>query len=119
MTERSRGLFGRDRELTEADVALDAAASGTPQVLLVGGDAGIGKTTLVSAIAERARGRGATVLVGHCLDIDAGAALRRGREALGGFVSVRAAGALPPVTRRLSPSLRDGGDAGTVEELGL
>ena len=45
MHREPRGLFGRDRELTEADEALELAASGTPQVLLMGGDAGIGKTT--------------------------------------------------------------------------
>ena len=44
MKHPSRGLIGRDRELSEADEALDTAASGTPQVLLGGGDAGIGKT---------------------------------------------------------------------------
>ena len=85
MKHPSRGLIGRDRELSEADEALDAAAFGTPQVLPVGGDAGIGKTSLVAAITDRARDLGFAVLVGHCLDIDDGVALR-------------------PVTRRLAPT---------------
>src|SRR3954453_14040258 len=77
-----RGLIGRDRELDEADEALAAAASGVPQVLLVGGDAGIGKTTLVNAGAEEARARGFAVLIGHCLDIGGGIELTPVREAL-------------------------------------
>ena len=39
------GLFGRDRELDEADRVLATRRIGQPQALLVGGDAGIGKTT--------------------------------------------------------------------------
>ena len=54
MSMPSSGLFGRDRELGEADEALTHALTGTPQALLVGGDAGIGKTTLV---AEPGRAR--------------------------------------------------------------
>ena len=55
----------RDREFAEADEALAAAASGVPQALLVGGDAGIGKTTLISHVANRAREKGFTVLTGQ------------------------------------------------------
>ena len=100
MKHPSRGLIGRDRELSEADEALDAAAFGMPQVLPVGGDAGIGKTSLVAAITDRARDLGFAVLVGHCLDIDDGVALR-------------------PVTRRLAPYLRGESDKATVDDLCL
>src|SRR4051794_41772234 len=58
MQRRPRGLFGRDRELQEADEGLDLVASGTPGALLVGGDAGIGTTTFAPAVAERAPGTG-------------------------------------------------------------
>ena len=58
----SDGLFGRDRELDEADRALATTASGEPQALLIGGDAGIGKTTFVHALGQRARERGFAVL---------------------------------------------------------
>jgi DNA-binding CsgD family transcriptional regulator len=98
MNHPSRELFGRDRELSEADTALDAAASGTPQVLLVGGDAGIGKTTLVKTVTDEAGDRGFRVLVGHCLDIDDGVGLRPVHEAL-----------------RLAGAVREGA---TVDELG-
>ncbi len=38
-------LLGREPEIGELDKALGLAAQATPQVVLVGGDAGIGKTT--------------------------------------------------------------------------
>ncbi len=41
-------LLGRERDIAELDEALGLAAQGTPQIALVGGDAGIGKTTLVA-----------------------------------------------------------------------
>jgi DNA-binding CsgD family transcriptional regulator/tetratricopeptide (TPR) repeat protein len=114
-----RGLFGRDRELTEADEALAVAASGTPQVLLIGGDAGIGKTTLARAVADRARARGFMVFVGHCLDIDRGAALQPVREALRGALALRPDDDLPPVTRRLAEFLRGGSQEAARDDLGL
>ena len=119
MDHPSRELFGRDRELSDAERALDVAASGTPQVLLVGGDAGIGKTTLVNAVLERAAERGFTALVGHSFDIDDGVALRPVREALRQAVVGRSADELAPLTRRLSPYLTGESDAATVDELGL
>jgi DNA-binding CsgD family transcriptional regulator len=54
-------VIGRDRELREGEAFLDAAAAG-PARLLLEGDAGIGKTTIWSAIAARAEARGAVVL---------------------------------------------------------
>ena len=67
-------LLGREREQAELYDALSLALKGDPQTVLVGGDAGIGKTTLVSDLARRAEELGFTVVVGHCLDIDAGIA---------------------------------------------
>ena len=98
-----RGLFGRERELAEADVALAAAAAGTPQALLVGGDAGIGKTSFVAAVSSRARDQAFTVLTGHCLDIETGDPLAPLREALRGALAGRRPETLPPVARRLEP----------------
>ncbi len=115
-------LFGRDRELDEADEVLATVASGVPQALLVGGDAGIGKTTLVAHIGDRARERGFTVLTGHCLDLDTGVPLQPVREALRSAVVDRPADALPPVAQRMAAFLQDGaphrGDS-VIEDLGL
>ncbi|MGD9528277.1 helix-turn-helix transcriptional regulator [Pseudonocardia sp.] len=61
-------LPGRRRELSEL---LAALASGSARTVLVGGDAGVGKTRLVEELSERARRRDVTVITGHAVDIEA------------------------------------------------
>ena len=62
-------LVGRDRELDElAGLAGVVAPPGGGAVLL-GGDAGIGKSRLLAALAGRAEAAGWEVAVGHCLDL--------------------------------------------------
>ncbi len=65
-------MLGRERDVAELDEALGLASQRTPQIVLVGGDAGIGKTTLVAALERRASELGFTVATGHCLDLEAG-----------------------------------------------
>ena len=48
---------------------LDSAVHGRPVVTLVGGDAGVGKTRLVTELAGRAREAGFTVLSGRCAEL--------------------------------------------------
>ena len=43
------GLLGRDAEVATLGQALARALGGTPQVVLVAGEAGIGKSALVAA----------------------------------------------------------------------
>ncbi|TMC60504.1 MAG: LuxR family transcriptional regulator, partial [Chloroflexi bacterium] len=62
-------IVGRDEELGRIERALDAAAGGRPVLLLVRGEAGIGKSRLVREAIARARGRGSAVLHGACLDL--------------------------------------------------
>ncbi|GAT65315.1 ATPase-like protein [Planomonospora sphaerica] len=62
-------LVGRLGELDRLLAVLRAAAEGTAGVALVGGDAGIGKTRLVTELAERARAEGFAVLVGQCAEL--------------------------------------------------
>ena len=57
-------FVGRNDELATFERAVAAARQGAPAVLLVGGEAGIGKSTLVT---EGARRTGAGLLVGRCL----------------------------------------------------
>jgi DNA-binding CsgD family transcriptional regulator/tetratricopeptide (TPR) repeat protein len=64
-------LLGRERERAELDDALKLALQGTPQVVVVAGEAGAGKTTLVADLMVRGADLGFTVTVGHCLDIEA------------------------------------------------
>ena len=61
-------LVGRDRELGELRAALVASAGGAGRLMLVGGDAGIGKTRLVTAMIEMAGDYGVPVVLGHAVD---------------------------------------------------
>ena len=71
MTARvSSPLFiGRAAELDQLDRALARAASGTPSIILVGGEAGIGKSRLVAEAVAGTAGRDSFVLRGSCVDL--------------------------------------------------
>ncbi|QFG20525.1 LuxR family transcriptional regulator [Actinomadura sp. WMMB 499] len=114
-------LIGRAAEFAELTGALDDAAAGRARVVLVGGDAGVGKTHLVSALESAARERDRTVLVGQCAELGESvpylpladalwAASRDGGPAAG---AVRDALAARPVLERLLPD----GDGGRAEPL--
>lgn len=62
-------LVGRASELAALEDALRRASDGEPAVVLVGGDAGLGKTRLLTEFAGIAREQGARVLTGACLDL--------------------------------------------------
>ncbi len=71
-------IFGRDRELAELVGALgldpgtessDEPRATAGESVLLGGDAGIGKTRVVTELVALARDAGRRVLVGHCLDL--------------------------------------------------
>jgi predicted ATPase len=63
------GLVGRATELATLRAALDAAVAGRGALVLVTGEPGIGKTTLLSETARVAADRGAHVLRGRCWDV--------------------------------------------------
>jgi DNA-binding NarL/FixJ family response regulator len=63
------GLFGRQAELGRLVGLLGDAADGQPVVALVHGDAGVGKTRLVTELAAAARERGCAVLSGRCAEL--------------------------------------------------
>ncbi len=60
------GLVGRNDELDLLRQSFKAAEAGQRRMVLVGGEIGIGKTTLMTQLAADALERGATVLYGHC-----------------------------------------------------
>jgi AAA ATPase domain len=62
-------LVGRLEELAVLEAAQGRAANGEPAVVLVGGEAGIGKTRLVFEAADRCRTAGARMLAGGCLPV--------------------------------------------------
>jgi len=66
-------LVGRDNELAALTEALDAAVAGEPSVVIVSGEAGVGKTRLVEETADRAREKDVRVLTGtHGLHVTFG-----------------------------------------------
>ena len=65
----SSAFIGRAFELRRLDAVLERAEQGSPQVVLVAGDAGVGKTRLLLALADRARRRGMRVLMGASVEL--------------------------------------------------
>jgi tetratricopeptide (TPR) repeat protein len=65
LTESS-ALLGRAHEMALLVDALDSAIAGQGRLVIVAGQAGIGKTRLADAIASEARQRDARVLWGRC-----------------------------------------------------
>ncbi|HUQ04763.1 MAG TPA: protein kinase [Kofleriaceae bacterium] len=74
-TERALPVYarfvGRAAELARLDEALGAALAGRPPLVLVTGDAGVGKSRLVERFASEARERGALALTGRFFDYTA------------------------------------------------
>ena len=64
------GLRGRETESAVLDDALDRVASGRAAVVLVDGEAGIGKTRLLGDALDRARGRGMRVEAGRAGELE-------------------------------------------------
>jgi predicted ATPase len=65
-------LAGRDAEVAQLRAALQRAAAGQPAIVVVAGEAGIGKTRLMTELLGQAGGLGAVALSGGCLDIGDG-----------------------------------------------
>lgn len=64
-------LVGRDREIGQLRASLDAMLAGRGHLVLVSGEAGIGKTVLVEDLALEAAHNGVVVLTGHGFDLTA------------------------------------------------
>jgi DNA-binding CsgD family transcriptional regulator/tetratricopeptide (TPR) repeat protein len=65
----SAPLVGRSDELADLVEVVAAARAGTAAALVLGGDAGVGKTRLLSELMGRAVDSGLLCLVGHCVDL--------------------------------------------------
>lgn len=65
-------FVGRAEELAALDAALERVRRGQPSAVLIGGEAGVGKSRLLSEFATRARAAGITrILYGYCLELSA------------------------------------------------
>ena len=63
-------MIGRESELAELRALFDEALAGNPRVAVIGGEAGIGKSRLISEFTEGAADD-ALVVVGQCVDFGA------------------------------------------------
>ncbi|MEU5944555.1 AAA family ATPase [Micromonospora sp. NPDC047465] len=93
-------LVGRQSELAALRDALARARAGEPTTVLVGGEAGVGKTRLAEEFGRSATDAGARLLVGQCLELG---------EA--GLPFAPFAAALRAVLRRDGPGVFDGYEA--------
>ena len=62
-------LVGRDGEFARMRTLLNDATSRQAVVALISGDAGVGKTRLVTEVVRQATAEGFTVLSGHCAEL--------------------------------------------------
>ena len=65
-------FVARGEEVARFRAALARAAAGDPGAILLAGDAGVGKTALLERCAQVAGDAGATVIVGHCVNLGGG-----------------------------------------------
>ncbi len=71
MSMSSPVLVGRAGQLSALAAALAETARGHPATVLVGGEAGVGKSRLLAEFATRSRDAGSRVLTGGCLELGA------------------------------------------------
>src|SRR6266511_4112259 len=106
-------LVGRVAEAAQLWAAFERAVAGSPATVVVAGEAGVGKTRLVSELLARARAHGALALVGGFLVVGEGVvayapmveALRPLGELLGPEELERVLAGARPELARLVPEL--------------
>jgi hypothetical protein len=113
-------ICGREAEIKALGEALDRVAAGGPAIVLVEGEAGIGKTRLLAEVLEGAAGRGMRVAAGRAEELErtrpfgvlaAAFGCSRSspdprRAAIAGLLAVPGAGELGPITVTSDPGLR-------------
>jgi DNA-binding CsgD family transcriptional regulator len=62
-------LVGRDGQMAALEAAFASVRQGGPSAVLLGGEAGVGKSRLVSEFGRMAASAGARVLTGGCLEL--------------------------------------------------
>ncbi|WP_371654893.1 MULTISPECIES: AAA family ATPase [unclassified Streptomyces] len=118
-------FVGRAGELTALNEALARATAGEPQALLLGGEAGVGKTRLIEEFTSAACDAGAVVAVGGCVEIGAdglpfapfSTALRTLRRRLPDELAAAAEGQEEELARllpELGEASRESGEDGTA-----
>jgi ATP/maltotriose-dependent transcriptional regulator MalT len=103
---RQMALVGRTNELARIDSALDQVEQGESRLLAVSGEAGVGKTRILSEVASRATSRGHTVLSGRGTELEGEVSFAVFVEALDDLLASLGTQALEALRNRL-PHLAD------------
>jgi DNA-binding CsgD family transcriptional regulator/tetratricopeptide (TPR) repeat protein len=119
-------LVGRAAEAARLWAAFERARAGSPAVVVMAGEAGVGKTRLVIDLLGRVREQGALALAGGCLDVGEGvvayAPLVEALRSLGGAVDPaeleRVLGSARTELARLVPELGGSDEAGVQAAAG-
>ncbi|MGO9219516.1 MAG: ATP-binding protein [Streptosporangiaceae bacterium] len=129
-------IRGRAAEIAVLGDAVDRVVSGRPAVVLIEGEAGIGKTRLLAGVLEDARGRGMQVAAGRAEELErtrpfglvaaAFGCVRSSpdprRAAIAALLATHGGGERGPITVTSDPGLRfraDDAFADLAEELAL
>ncbi|MFJ4717171.1 helix-turn-helix transcriptional regulator [Streptomyces sp. NPDC088785] len=115
-------FIGRDDELARLTTVLKHTATGDPRAILLAGDAGVGKTRVLTEAAAHAAATGTTVLTGHCVDLgDVGLPYLPFTEILGAAAAderlAPAFAAHPAVDRLIGPARGTAPDSGARLQL--
>jgi class 3 adenylate cyclase/DNA-binding CsgD family transcriptional regulator len=94
-------FVGRAAELARLHRVLDSVASGRGAVVLIRGEAGIGKTRLATEALDQARSRGWRILTGQASPLGTGLGLEPILAAFGGFLRAQEQHALQTLTADL------------------
>ena len=97
-------LVGRESEISLLEDALLATLRGDGGVVIVGGEAGMGKTRLVADLVTRARRRGCVVVSGVCSEAELSLPYLPFLEAIGNYLAREDVAAL---RERLGPAADD------------
>ena len=98
-------LVGRSDELSQLSAALDRARSGKGRIAFIAGEGGVGKTRLVSTVAERAAANGFVVAIGRGYPVETGVPYALFADALVPALSALDPTAFATVTRGISAEL--------------
>ncbi len=108
-SERRTAVFGRSEQLTWLTERWREAANGRGQAVLLAGEAGIGKTTLLAELVRQVAGQGGHAAAASGIDVAGetpfAAWLELARSLAGAVPQVPAAATWPAELNRLSPGL--------------